>query len=77
MGAVATIIWTTVAGYFAEKGVRSAINYVSKNPTKTIAGVTGSTIGYQVSKNEGYIDLAIIAACGGFLFYYLSKKKGK
>ncbi len=77
MGAVATLIWTSVAGFFAERGISKAIKYLAKNPTKKIGGVAGGTIGYQISKNERYINIALLAAAGYFLVFYTAKKKGK
>ncbi len=77
MGAFVTLLWTSVAGYFAEKGISKGIKYLAKNPTKKIGGVAGGTIGYQISKNERYINLALLAAAGYFLVFYAGKKKGK
>ncbi len=77
MGAVATLIWTSIAGFFAERGISKAIKYLAKNPTKKLGGVAGGTIGYQISKNERYINIALLAAAGYFLVFYTAKKKGK
>ncbi len=77
MGAVATLIWTSVAGFFAERGISKAIKYLAKNPTKKLGGVAGGTIGYQISKNERYINLALLAVGGYFLVFYTAKRKGK
>ncbi len=77
MGAFVTLLWTSVAGYFAEKGISKVIKYLAKNPTKKIGGVAGGTIGYQISKNERYVNLALLAAAGYFLVFYAGKKKGK
>ncbi len=77
MGAFVTLLWTSVAGYFAEKGISKGIKYLAKNPTKKIGGVAGGTIGYQISKNERYINIALLAAAGYFLVFYTAKKKGK
>ncbi len=77
MGAFVTLLWTSVAGYFAEKGISKGLKYLAKNPTKKIGGVAGSTIGYQISKNERYINLALLAGAGYFLVFYTAKKKGK
>ncbi len=77
MGAFVTLLWTSVAGYFAEKGISKGLKYLAKNPTKKIGGVAGSTIGYQISKNERYINLALLAGAGYFLVFYVGKKKGK
>ncbi len=77
MGAFVTLLWTSVAGYFAEKGISKGLKYLAKNPTKKIGGVAGSTIGYQISKNERYINLALLAGAGYFLVFYAAKKKGK
>ncbi len=77
MGAFVTLLWTSVAGYFAEKGISKGIKYLAKNPTKKIGGVAGGTIGYQISKNERYINIALLAAAGYFLVFYAGKKKGK
>ncbi len=77
MGAFVTLLWTSVAGYFAEKGISKGLKYLAKNPTKKIGGVAGGTIGYQISKNERYINIALLAAAGYFLVFYTSKKKGK
>ncbi len=77
MGAFVTLLWTSVAGYFAEKGISKGIKYLTKNPTKKIGGVAGGTIGYQISKNERYINIALLAAAGYFLVFYAAKKKGK
>ncbi len=77
MGAVATLIWTSIAGFFAERGISKAIKYLAKNPTKKLGGVAGGAIGYQISKNERYINLALLAGAGYFLVFYAAKKKGK
>ncbi len=77
MGAFVTLLWTSVAGYFAEKGISKGLKYLAKNPTKKIGGVAGGTIGYQISKNERYINIALLAAAGYFLVFYTAKKKGK
>ncbi len=77
MGAVATLIWTSIAGFFAERGISKAVKYLAKNPTKKLGGVAGGTIGYQISKNERYINIALLAAAGYFLVFYTAKKKGK
>ncbi len=77
MGAFVTLLWTSVAGYFAEKGISKGIKYLAKNPTKKLGGVAGGTIGYQISKNERYINIALLAAAGYFLVFYAGKKKGK
>ncbi len=77
MGAFVTLLWTSVAGYFAEKGIRRGIKYLAKNPTKKIGGVAGGTIGYHISKNERYVNLALLATAGYFLVFYAAKKKGK
>ncbi len=77
MGAFVTLLWTSVAGYFAEKGISKGLKYLAKNPTKKIGGVAGGTIGYQISKNEKYINLALLAGAGYFLVFYVGKKKGK
>ncbi len=77
MGAFVTLLWTSVAGYFAEKGISKGLKYLAKNPTKKIGGVAGGTIGYQISKNERYINLALLAGAGYFLVFYVGKKKGK
>ncbi len=77
MGAFVTLLWTSVAGYFAEKGISKGLKYLAKNPTKKIGGVAGGTIGYQISKNERYINIALLAAAGYFLVFYTGKKKGK
>ncbi len=77
MGAFVTLLWTSVAGYFAEKGISKGLKYLAKNPTKKIGGVAGGTIGYQISKNERYINLALLAGAGYFLVFYAGKKKGK
>ncbi len=77
MGAFVTLLWTSVAGYFAEKGISKGLKYLAKNPTKKIGGVAGGTIGYQISKNERYINLALLAVAGYFLVFYAGKKKGK
>ncbi len=77
MGAFVTLLWTSVAGYFAEKGISKGIKYLAKNPTKKLGGVAGGTIGYQISKNERYINIALLVAAGYFLVFYTAKKKGK
>ncbi len=77
MGAFVTLLWTSVAGYFAEKGISKGLKYLAKNPTKKLGGVAGGTIGYHISKNERYVNLALLAAAGYFLVFYTSKKKGK
>ncbi len=77
MGAFVTLLWTSVAGYFAEKGISKGLKYLAKNPTKKLGGVAGGTIGYHISKNERYVNLALLAAAGYFLVFYTAKKKGK
>ncbi len=77
MGAFVTLLWTSVAGYFAEKGISKGLKYLAKNPTKKLGGVAGGTIGYHISKNERYVNLALLAVAGYFLVFYTSKKKGK
>ncbi len=65
MGAVATIIWTTVAGYFAEKGISKGIKYLAKNPTKNYFG----------SVNKNYVIIGGVTSLVLVSLAFILRKK--